>query len=377
MSNGIAGNRYVVIVGAGASSRLGHDDQGLPLMAGWAAALCEKLNAREPDANCPGLAGALGLSPNMSGPEFETRLGTWTTHFRTFDLYGLTGLAASAPGYPADSEAEIGVALARARGRLSALVEETTNTMYEQFRAGRIDGGRANEAYGRLLETLGATPGMVVFATTNYDVAIEMGLHTLEWSPFDGFRETPDRWGRIELDPKGTAGNAPAIGTNREMVDWPSRHHGRTPVIHLHGAVGWYDFRDHVFREDATYFHDPGKGAALFLPPDPDKDPMQLIPIRSLWEQFFKALDGCTHVLVLGHSLNDRPIVEAIREHAYHAQIAITHHGPDSLPYDTYGPGRDERFPASDVWKLPIDFGPTVALGPPYRAWVEYSRASI
>jgi len=58
--------------------------------------------------------------------------------------------------------------------------------------------------------------------------------------------------------------------------------------------------------------------------PDPEKaydsDPV----INSLWSQFILALQRTKRVFVLGHSLNDKALAQAIRDNVRADRIAIT-----------------------------------------------------
>ncbi len=95
----------------------------------------------------------------------------------------------------------------------------------------------------------------------------------------------------------------------------PWTEDGTIPHLHLHGAVGWYveDGRIVVEAGDRP-FDDRRIPAVLY--PDPDKDPNDATGwgAHAVWEVLRGALSDATHVLVLGHSLNDRPLVEALAE---------------------------------------------------------------
>ena len=64
------GMKLMLITGAGASRRLGRNDQLMPLMPDWSDALCEALEAQE-----KGLAQACHLAPGMGAEVFEENLG--------------------------------------------------------------------------------------------------------------------------------------------------------------------------------------------------------------------------------------------------------------------------------------------------------------
>jgi len=85
------------------------------------------------------------------------------------------------------------------------------------------------------------------------------------------------------------------------------------PVLHLHGRIGWFRRA-----EDQRIYsvHSPRymreSGTPIIMLPDPDKaydsDPV----INEIWAQFEQALSRARSVFVLGHSLNDRLLVNAL-----------------------------------------------------------------
>ena len=85
------------------------------------------------------------------------------------------------------------------------------------------------------------------------------------------------------------------------------------PVLHLHGAVGWYRSQHgQVVLAGGTKF-DHNFGVPLVMLPDPSKDYEAEPVIQSVWRQFLEALRRAKKVLVLGHSLNDTALLNALR----------------------------------------------------------------
>jgi hypothetical protein len=113
------------------------------------------------------------------------------------------------------------------------------------------------------------------------------------------------------------------------------------PVVHLHGAVGWY------FREDGTVTrlptdegYDDRRTPALLLPDD-KKDPAGFeSPARETWLQFTTLLRNSTHVFIIGHSLHDQHVVTALKESE--ASVAVmVHTAPEAD--GAYAPATNEQ----------------------------------
>lgn len=68
----VASRQLVIITGAGASMKLGADGVDILLMTDWVNSLIAAL-----DEAIPGIAGHLGLVPNLAGNEFERGLGEY------------------------------------------------------------------------------------------------------------------------------------------------------------------------------------------------------------------------------------------------------------------------------------------------------------
>src|SRR5262245_34533611 len=95
--------------------------------------------------------------------------------------------------------------------------------------------------------------------------------------------------------------------------------------------------------------------------PDPNKvydsDPV----INTIWSHFGDALSQARRVLVLGHSLNDDQIVDAIATRALPESVGVTVYGHPSDPRQPFAQDdpildiQKERLPQSTV--IPIRFG--------------------
>ncbi len=259
----------------------------MPLMTHWSDALCDALDQHEPN-----LAEACGLKRGTSGPEFETNLGLLLRWARTREIDPrFDGLGSPHPGeHP---HAKILAARNQATARLEVVSETINRTLFEQFGQARIDDELSSKAYGGLLDRVGR-PDLIV-ATTNYDRAAEPALLANGYPVNAGFKGAEGRLHKLE--PSGMV-------ANRDRL---------TPVIHLHGAVGWYltDSGDIVEHPAELQFIDR-LGTPVVLYPDPDKDPTNDSMVDQLWGEFDFALKEADAVLVIGHSLHDPPLVEAL-----------------------------------------------------------------
>jgi hypothetical protein len=97
----------------------------------------------------------------------------------------------------------------------------------------------------------------------------------------------------------------------------------------------------------------------VFLPPDPAKDPTNDANVAEIWDEFRTALSSATHVLALGHSLNDPALITAIRDVGPQANLLVA----------TLYPNRDlidERLPEAEI--IELEFGPSFD-SPELRDW--------
>ena len=269
-------------------------------MDGWASALRHELNQRE-----KGLGDAIGLSSKMSGQGFEKQLGAL---LRWRDLWPLNdqfrGLGGRQVG-------QVGKDLTEAhqleRARLEVIMAGINATLFSLFSAARIHEKKAASAYRKLLDAFDDPEDLMV-VTTNYDPAAEVGLSGLGKDVKTGFDRPPGR---------------PPPFNPRGMVKSARRDPGAVGVIHLHGAVGWYEREGVVYEQHQHEPFDPGRGRPVVLYPDPDKDPTRDALVQVLWDEFDEALADATHVLVLGHSLHDPALVGKLKAAALVSNVAI------------------------------------------------------
>ena len=88
------------------------------------------------------------------------------------------------------------------------------------------------------------------------------------------------------------------------------------PVLHLHGRVGWYRQTNSSGQVEvyvsSNSNHSQGFGVPIVMLPDPNKVYDSDDVISVIWSQFLDALRRAKKVLLLGHSLNDKELVNAI-----------------------------------------------------------------
>lgn len=290
--------KLVLVTGAGASRNLARDGQTMPLMREWSESLCEALDASE-----AGLADACRLKRGASGPEFEENLGLL---LRFQDLQPLAARFIDLGGslvpsrMTAAKEAHDNTAR-----RLSIVMDVLNTTLYDLFGLDQVDDGRAKSAFEELLAEFGQ-PELVV-ATTNYDRSVESALEHLGHTVTTGARSTRSR--------------TPIL----ETADLFENRGPGTLVLHLHGAVGWYE-KDGEVRDyygDQSYSASHGRPVVLY--PDPSKEPTRDALVADLWTAFRKALEWSDHVLVLGHSLNDPTLVAELHSVQGQTKIIVTY----------------------------------------------------
>jgi hypothetical protein len=295
---------FVLVTGAGASRAFGVNGMMLPLMADWSSALVKKLRT-----GGFGYVEATGLSEECTPQEFEAQLGLFLRQVVAFQqIERLVGVSRNFPlGEPQQS-------LLRAEGvleawhsgmvfQLSQVVKLIHESLYDLFAEPAVDIDAAAVAYGELLGTLGIGPSTSwVYATTNYDTIGEIVIARL-----GGF---PD-WG----EPPQLGNYAERRLHVDDLIEGIPRY---VPVLHIHGRVGWYRRTDPsgtttVYSTPAMQYQE-GFGVPIVMLPDPDKEYDTDSLIDSIWAQFNNALRRARRVLVLGHSLNDTAVVQALRE---------------------------------------------------------------
>ncbi len=277
----------LLITGAGASRNLGVGDSKMPLMGDWAGTLCEALNSRE-----SGLADASQLDPQFDGPQFERALGELLEWDRVrpleekFEALGFQNFT----GAPKEKVRQARQLTTRRLANIKAAVH---STLYRQFSHVAVDDDKAVSAYRSLLKQL-REPGVAI-ATTNYDRSAESALLRLGHRVVNGFVGEPPR--RMVFEPSSLA----------EM-----RGQGVT-LLHLHGAVGWYERNGEVVLDNAEEEFDASRGSPVVLYPDPRKRPSENVIVAELWRELEVAVERAKRILVIGHSLHDQPLVEILR----------------------------------------------------------------
>jgi hypothetical protein len=317
----------LLVTGAGASHNLGQPDAPLPLMPEWANALCTALNAAEPN-----LAARCGLAEGMDSQQFERALGELLRWEQMKFLNAKFAAMTNAPDPFREFDAQ-------ASHRLTVVRQVINSTLFAEFGQSRVDDGRATRAYSLLLEALGVE--RLVLATTNYDRSCEAALSNLGRHPDAGFRPEDS-----ESLPKLEVANLVTSAKKQK----------RTACLHLHGAVGWYQKEGIVYDFKGGPEYNETLGAPVVLYPDPDKDPTSDAHVAALWDEFGVALGEIDHVLVLGHSLNDPTLVQALRN-AAPKHLAVTYLNSDDEDEAAEREHLIElEFP--DAITAPIEFGP-------------------
>jgi hypothetical protein len=326
--------RVLLITGAGASRNLGAEV--LPLMPDWSDALCEALDEKE-----QGLARASHLTPGLSGPDFEKNLGLLLRWEQVRHLEErFQGLGGPQPGSHTN---EVVKARTNASRRMALVMEAINTTLFEQFGQRRVDDGLAAMAYGELLEALGDPK--LILATTNYDRSGEAALEVLGHQVDTGFRPRP----------QGTPTLEPA-----ELI---SDKAGKTPVIHLHGAVGWYEREGRVGDYQGDLPYTPELGTPVVLYPDPEKDPTNDAVVSELWAEFEKTVDLVDSILVVGHSLHDPALVRSLRAIAPSKPVTVSVLHPEERK------AAQTKIPGAIA--VQMEFGPTLKTEKDLRQIVE------
>ena len=300
----------LLLTGAGASCGFGTQGRTLPLMGDWAKDIFGHLLK-----DAPGCVVVTGLTEDMSGPEFERQLGTFLRQRDALRKFGpLIEPSLQLPGVPPDAVMTGGGVVgwySAASRQFDRVLEVLANSLYRLFAAPFVDLRAASSAYGRLLDALEMVPrqSRLVLATTNYDTIGERALTDNGWLP---------DWG--EVPPQLFDSAVLPIQVNG-ILDGMPRY---VPVLHLHGCVGWYRKDDHVMPTRASRY-DSSFGTPVVVYPDPAKEYDGDVVIAGLWSQFCVALDRAKRVLILGHSLNDRAVLqEVLRRVRPHSRIAVS-----------------------------------------------------
>ena len=280
----------LLILGAGASTAFGNNREPLAMMPQFSDAIHKHLSNR------PAFQDAIGLTPGLSGYEFERRLGVFLRAVRVLpDIESVLEATSTFPNAQIEAS-KLTHWHKDSMSYLRQIVEDIYTTTYEQFSPSRVAISSAQTAYRSLLDALRIRkgPSRLVVATTNYDLVADTALEENDWNVDNGSRNAGSR---VDMD---------------GLLDGGRR---TVPILHLHGCLGWYR-REGNTRVTATNnptLYDPGYGEPVVLLPDPDKDYQGSDPlIQRLWTIFGDALSAAKRVLIIGHSLNDPALVQLI-----------------------------------------------------------------
>jgi hypothetical protein len=270
---------YVIVTGAGASIPFGVNGTFLPGMTQWCDYLVRKLNQ-----GGIGYLEASGLSVGLPPQEFERQLGKFLHQVSAFSE--IKDLLVPSRSFVSDQPAlQSQDVLERWHKATTFSLEQVMNliheSLYDLFAEPSLDIGKAQQAYGGLLQMLGVNRNSRwVYATTNYDEIAESVIKALGASP---------DWGQ---PPQLRAGGEIILDVDR-LIDGLPRY---VPVLHLHGRVGWYRriaSDNSVYATNATK-HQVGFGIPIVMLPDPNKVYGTEPIIASLWAQFEQALGAFT-----------------------------------------------------------------------------------
>jgi hypothetical protein len=289
-------------------------------MAEWSNILVERL-----DAVAPGFSWAVGLQPGLDGEKFERALGDflqWARHFPLVNQFEALGRHDMAGG----TDSSVRAWIDQAKLRADRALEVINSSLWDEFGLSRVDVDEATKAYERLMQVFGCGPGLgtttrVFFATTNYDRSGEAALASLNFIVNDA--SVSSTWG-------GSRRISP-----ESIRLWEDSALEIAPYLHLHGAVGWYREAGGIRVDPADLRFDERQTPAV-LYPDPKKDPYDEVgwEAHGLWEKLEEAISQATHVLVLGHSLHDEPLIAAISRSLpppMNATLAVTYYSADEL----------------------------------------------
>jgi hypothetical protein len=113
------------------------------------------------------------------------------------------------------------------------------------------------------------------------------------------------------------------------------------------------------------------RSASLRSMPDPEKDPSRDAGVQALWEELAEALRRASHVLVAGHSLNDRVLTEALLQAQERgSRVGVTvHNGLSPLAAEEFRSNVSAKLPEAKFIKAHI--GPNFLMTPSeVSAWL-------
>ena len=324
----------LLITGAGASREFGKDNQPMALMGDWVNALVNKLSKMN-----QAYLKASGLRKDMTGPEFEEQLGLFLRQAALLPI--IKSLLEPSCKFPSAATLPISEQIKiwheNTVFHIEQIIEVIRESLYEEFSSEKSYPDKATKSYKQLFEALGITSGsQLVYATTNYDLIGETVIGKLGYLP---------DWG---VAPHLVTMAEPTLYVDN-ILDGMPRY---VPVLHLHGQIGWYRKTDATGKVNPPYCisvtrHDKNAGIPIVMLPDPDKTYDKDDVISSIWEQFTEALRRAKAVLVLGHSLNDKTLVETIRSNVDQRRVGVT-----ILPSEDRTDGQDVNLASETIEQI-------------------------
>ncbi len=356
----------VLITGAGASCTFGQLRQ-FPLMGGWSDALRKKIIDLSENI---AFRKMIDLEGEIDGPEFERRLGSFLRQVQAFrEIKPLVKASLEL----STNRQEIRMRMPSQASALEEWYSTTSNAvedlieglnviLYALFDEPGINDFAAAKGFGWLLEELRIDDhSRFVLATTNYDLVGETALarlgYRIDWGRPPQLQPSPDVELRVE----------------RLLVGVGSY----VPVLHLHSRLGWYLKPDGTVRDMQGGSYSKQWGTPVVMWPDDEKDASSYVAtgvIDMLWGQFQEALGRARKVLVLGHSLHDRFLVHALREHVPAERLAITicAESLEELSSPQLAPIRDAiQRNFGTIMMVPMVFGPEPTGVDQIRLWMQ------
>jgi hypothetical protein len=278
-------------------------------MADWAERLRAKIGVN--------LSRMTGLASAEDGVQFEETLGALFRWLDGIDANRRFALMVK-PDEGSDEAhpAQFQHFLTQAASHGDRFLKRLNESLFEEFGPDRIDADKAVRAYRRLFELLkmgDPFPIALVCATTNYDRSIEIALDAMGMTPRTGFTSHAFRTPVLAPEGLGAFDATPAL-------------------LYLHGAVGWYRRDDGSIQAmPADQGFNPTHGRPAVLYPSPNKD-LEISETSGLWGEFRRAVQQATHILVLGHALNDKHLVAELA--STKARIAVTYRVPEPADAD-------------------------------------------
>ena len=264
-------------------------------MSAWSDSLVDKISGRSRS-----YLAATGLEKNLDGPTFEQRLGHFlriATALEQIEQVLKPSLEFQGPP-PGITEDGLRTWRSITHHHVLEIAHLIRDSLYENFSPDQMDLDAATGAYRTLFEQLGITrTESLVYATTNYDVVGEYSIEKIGGLPDSG-------------DTHGIANRVESRLQVDLLLDGMPRY---VPILHLHGRIGWYQKQDGYPYSGDINSHNRDSGVPILMLPDPDKEYDTDPNIVSLWSQFEDALSRAKRVFILGHSLHDRPLLDALK----------------------------------------------------------------